>query len=57
MGLTIDSEDRAWFGEYYANTVGMFDPKTEKFKEWKAPTPWVGHYPAKMDKKGDVWSA
>jgi len=55
--ITIDSQDQAWFGEYYANSVGMFDPKTEKFKEWKAPTPWVGPYPAKKDKHGDVWSA
>jgi streptogramin lyase len=35
----------------------MFDPKTEQFKEWKAPTPWVGPYPAKKDKHGDVWTA
>jgi streptogramin lyase len=35
----------------------MFDPKTEQFKEWKAPTPWVGPYPAKKDKRGDVWTA
>jgi hypothetical protein len=45
--ISTNSEDRAWFGEYYANSVGMFDPKTEQFKEWKAPAPWVGPYPAK----------
>ena len=35
----------------------MFDPKTEQFKEWTAPTPWVGPYPAKTDKNGDAWTA
>jgi streptogramin lyase len=56
--ISIDSEDRAWFGEYYANRVGMFDTKTERFQEWMVPnTPWVGPYPAKKDKNGDVWTA
>jgi streptogramin lyase len=35
----------------------MFDPKTEKFNEWTAPTPWVGPYPAKTDKNGEAWTA
>jgi virginiamycin B lyase len=55
--VSVDSQDRVWFGEYYANKLGMFDPKTELFKEWTAPTPWVGPYPAKADKNGDAWTA
>ena len=51
--VSVDSQDRVWFGEYYANKLGMFDPKTEQFKEWTAPTPWVGPYPAKTDKNGE----
>jgi streptogramin lyase len=35
----------------------MFDPKTEQFKEWTSPTPWVGPYPAKTDKNGEAWTA
>jgi virginiamycin B lyase len=46
-----------WFGEYYANKLGMFDPKTEQFKEWPAPSPWVGPYPAKADKNGEAWTS
>jgi streptogramin lyase len=53
----VDSEGRVWFGEYYSDKVGMFDSKTEKFKEWTVPTPWLGPYPAKADKNGDVWTS
>jgi virginiamycin B lyase len=54
---TVDSEDRFWFGEYYANKLGMFDTKTEQFKEWAPPTPWTGPYPAMAAKNGEAWTA
>jgi streptogramin lyase len=53
----VDAQDRVWFGEYYANKLGMFDPKAEQFKEWAAPTPWLGPYPVKADKNGDAWTS
>ena len=37
-------QDRLWFGEYRANRIGMFDTKTQAFKEWAAPTPWSAPY-------------
>jgi streptogramin lyase len=55
--ISVDAQDRVWFGEYYADKLGMFDPKSEQFKEWSVPTPWLGPYPARADKTGDVWTS
>jgi streptogramin lyase len=52
----LDSQDRAWFAEFYAMKIGMFDPKTKKIKEWDLQTPWGGTYDAVPDKNGEVWS-
>jgi streptogramin lyase len=41
----VDAEDRLWFAEYQGNAIGMFDPRTEKFAEWKLPTPWSSPSP------------
>src|ERR1700722_20128772 len=49
--ISVDAQDRVWFGEYYADKLGMFDPKTEKFKEWTVPTQWLPPYPPKAGKK------
>ena len=40
-----------------ADDMAMFDPKTHKIKEWKAPTPWTRPYDAEFDDKTYVWSA
>jgi mono/diheme cytochrome c family protein len=31
-GIALDSKDRVWFAEGGTNGVGMFDPKTQKFR-------------------------
>jgi len=53
----MDSEDRYWFGEYTGDKIGMFDTKTETFKEWpvafKYSTPYTASVP---DKNGYVYS-
>lgn len=54
---SVDSRDRVWFGEYYANKLAMFDPHSEQFNEWVPPTQWTGPYPAKVDKNGEAWTA
>ena len=40
----MDAQDRLWFGEFRGDRIGMFDTKTETFKEWLAPTPWSAPY-------------
>jgi len=52
----VDSQDRAWFAEYYAGKVGVFDPKTKEIKEWAVNTPWAGSYDLVIDKNGEAWS-
>ena len=52
----MDAQDRVWFGEYKGNKIGMFDPKTEKFTEWTAPTAFSAPYDVQIDKNGDAWT-
>ncbi len=52
----MDDQDRFWFGEYYGDKIGMFDTRTETFKEWplrKYSTPYCASAP---DKDGWVWA-
>ena len=53
----MDDQDRFWFGEYTGDKIGMFDTKTETFKEWpvafKYTTPYTASVP---DKNGYVYS-
>ena len=52
----MDSEDRLWFGENRADRIGMFDTRTERFREWPAPTPGAWPYDVAVDKNGHAWS-
>jgi virginiamycin B lyase len=53
----IDSQDRLWCGIFNGNGVAMFDPKTQKITEWKAPTPWTRPYDAQFDDRTYLWAA
>ena len=52
----LDKEGRVWFGENRAERIGMYDPKTKTFKEWKAPTAESWPYDVTADKDGNVWA-
>ena len=52
----MDAQDRLWFGEYRANRIGMFDTRTQQFREWLAPTPWSAPYDVVVDKNGFAWT-
>jgi streptogramin lyase len=52
----LDDQGRLWFTEFAANKLGLFDTKTESFKEWDAPTPHTYPYDVFMDKNGELWS-
>jgi len=52
----MDEQDRIWFGQYRGNRIGMFDTKTETFKEWDLPTPWSNPYDVALDKNGNAWT-
>lgn len=37
-GLAIDSKDRVWFTEMLGNSLAVFDPSTNEFKEYRVPS-------------------
>src|SRR5207237_6590757 len=45
------------FAEWRAEKIGMFDTKTEKFREWPVPTPYTAPYDVVLDRTGKVWTA
>ena len=53
----IDSQDRVWCGGFNGNDLVMFDPKTQKVTQWKAPTQWTRPYDAAFDDKVYDWGA
>jgi streptogramin lyase len=53
----IDSQDRLWCGGFNGNDLVMFDPKTQKITQWKAPTQWTRPYDAEFDDRTYDWGA
>jgi len=53
----VDSQDRLWCGVFHGNNVAMFDPRTQKITEWKAPTPWTRPYDVQFDDRTYAWTA
>jgi virginiamycin B lyase len=53
----MDAQDRLWFAEYTGDKIGMFDTRTEMFKEWPAlhkyTTPYAVSTP---DRNGFVYA-
>ena len=43
------------FAEFGADKVGLFDTKTEQFKEWPTPANFAP-YDAMLDKNSEIWS-
>ena len=52
----MDAQDRLWFAEYRGNRIGLFDPATERFQEWEAPTAWSAPYDIALDRNGEAWT-
>jgi streptogramin lyase len=52
----MDGQDRLWFAEFRGNRIGMFDTKSETFREWAVPTPWTNVYDAILDDAGFAWA-
>ena len=53
----IDSQNRLWFSQFYANRYGMYDPKTDKVTLWELPTSYAGAYDVQFDDVKYVWGA
>jgi len=52
----FDDQDRLWFAENRGHRIGMFDAKTERFQEWKLPTPFAMPYDAIFDNSTYAWT-
>jgi streptogramin lyase len=53
----FDEQGKLWFAEYQGNAIGMFDPTTERMKEWKVPMAWANPYDVAPTKDGrEVWT-
>ncbi len=53
----FDDQGRLWFAQYAGNAIGMFDPETERMKEYKLPMPWGNPYDVVPTKGGaEVWT-
>ena len=48
--ITVDSQGIVWFGEWWGNQIGRFDPKTETFKEFALPDPDPTPYAIGVDR-------
>lgn len=53
--MHMDSEDRLWIGEYYANKIARFDTKTGQYQEWAHPLAWYDPYDVAPAKDGNLW--
>jgi len=53
--ITVDSKGIVWFGEWWGNQIGRFDPKTEKFQEFALPDPDPTPYAIAVDRNDNVW--
>jgi streptogramin lyase len=54
--MHMDSQDRLWIGEYYANKIARFDTKTGQYQEWAHPVTWYSPYDVAPAKDGNIWA-
>jgi virginiamycin B lyase len=50
-----DSQYRIWVSEWISGQVSLYDPKTNKWREWKAPGDNPQVYAVYVDNKDIVW--
>jgi len=50
-----DDGNRFWFGEFYADNVGVIDLDDNTFVEYPLTPSYISPYYARPDKRGDVW--
>jgi virginiamycin B lyase len=50
-----DSQGRIWVSEWFAGQVGVYDPKTRGWREWKLPGAAPRAYAVYVDDEDTVW--
>ena len=52
-----DADNRFWFGEFYADQIGVIDLSDNSFKEYPVEPAFISPYYARPDGKGYVWAS
>lgn len=50
-----DSRGRIWISEWEAGQLGMYDPRTKRWREWRLPGASPMPYAVYVDNRDDVW--
>ena len=50
-----DDHNRFWFGEFYADKIGVIDLNTDTVKEYDTASKYLSPYYARPDKNGKIW--
>jgi virginiamycin B lyase len=50
-----DSRSRVWISEWNAGKLGMLDPRTRRWSEWRLPGPDPMPYAVYVDERDKVW--
>ena len=50
-----DDANRFWFGEFYADKIGVLDLNTDTVKEYETTPKYISPYYARPDKNGNIW--
>ncbi|HEX2069371.1 MAG TPA: lyase [Actinomycetota bacterium] len=53
--IWADSEGRLWISEWNAGQLGMYDPVSQAWREWKLPGPTPQPYAVYVDDRDKVW--
>ncbi len=53
--LDITPDDKVWYGDYAQGYIGLYDPQTGEFSEWKTPSENSLPYAMAIDPAGRVW--
>ena len=53
--LAISSDDRIWYTDYSEGWLGVYDPATGSFREWRNPSVQSGPYAIAVDSQDRIW--
>ncbi|QBD81899.1 hypothetical protein EPA93_40365 [Ktedonosporobacter rubrisoli] len=53
--LAFDRSGQLWFPMPTTNSLGVFNPATNSFNQWKVPTAGSGPWDIAIDSKGIIW--
>jgi streptogramin lyase len=55
--IAFDGSGQAWFSMPMTNSIGVYNPAKNSFKQWALPTYSAGPWGIAVDKTGNIWVA